>query len=389
MDHDLIYPADLAPGYGLTAENLDQTHARLFAAMAEDPEHADTIAQTPWAGGTLLETARAYVGASAVPLYDFDLAFNYWNWIYQFGLYGQNHALAWDRLEQILYPRLDNAPLNAFCLDQGLAFVENSAALIEKWQPILPALLDQLAVSGVRIICNHATWMSQGILIVLFYHALQQYCADHPQATPQVERLGLFDSMEMGTKVHTLLGPWITTLGRKLNPAISDLSAMAGIQAISNVVKVFPDTPSGRFECCAHRWKGEVRKALRLLRQLEITPGNLIFETPSGKQDDQRDGCLVPGPMPKAAVRLSRSRPNQIVLVGMDERRIFDHGVQEGGFQGGTMQLGKVGFTLKSYIGERPSSSSPDWPFHTWTELEPALVKIIHDPEGLRIGQIG
>ena len=174
-----------------------------------------------------------------------------------------------------------------------------------------------------------------------------------------MKALGLHDPMEMGTKVNTLLGPWITTLGQKLNPAISDLNAMAGVQAMSNVVKVFPDTPSGRFECCPQRWQGEVRRAHKHLRTLETTPGNLIFETPSGGQDMQRDGKLIPRSMPKAAVRLARARPNQMILVGMDERAIFDTGMQEGGFTGGLMQPGEVGFTLKSYIGERPKDSSP------------------------------
>ena len=141
MDHDLIYPADLAPGYGLTADNLNATHARLFEALAADPEHAATVGQFPWAGEILLETARRHVMANDVPLYDFDLTFNYWNWLYQFGLYGRDYALAWDRLEQILYPRLSNPDLNAFCLNQGLTFVENSEAVIEKWQPIFPRLL--------------------------------------------------------------------------------------------------------------------------------------------------------------------------------------------------------------------------------------------------------
>ena len=53
--------------------------------------HAQTLASLPWAGPRLLESARAFVQASAVPLYDFDLAFNYWNWIYQFELYGHDH----------------------------------------------------------------------------------------------------------------------------------------------------------------------------------------------------------------------------------------------------------------------------------------------------------
>ena len=387
MDHAILYPDDLAPGHGLHAENLEATHASLFAAYANHPEHAETIARLPWASSTLLETARPHVAQAGAPLYDFDLAFNYWNWLYQFALYGEEHVLAWDTLEAMVYPRLDDPMLNQFCLTQGLAFVENSAELIEKWQPILPGLLNQLELSGVRMICNHATWMSQGILIILFHHALQKYCADNPEAKSQVERLGLFDPLEMGTKVHTLLGPWITTLGHKLNPAISDLNAMAGVQAMSNVIKVFPDTPSGRFEVCNRRWQAEVRKALKLLRNLEMTPGNLIFETPSGQQDWQREGELIPGPMPKAAVRLARSRPNQIVLVGMDERAIFDRGVQEGGFTGGTMQPGPVGFALRSLVGQRPEDSAPDWPFTSWTEMEHAIANLIEDPEGHKIGK--
>ena len=259
--------------------------------------------------------------------------------------------------------------------------------MIDKWQPHLPQLLNQLELSGVRVVCNHATWMSQGILIILFYHALQKYCADHPGAKAQVERLGLFNPMEMGTKVNTLLGPWITTLGHKLNPAISDLNAMAGVQAMSNVVKVFPDTPSGRFECCGRRWQGEVRKALKYLRTLEMTPGNLIFETPSGQQDKQHEGYLVPEYMPKAAVRLARSRPNQLILVGMDERALFDTGTQEGGFTGGIMQAGPVGFTLKSLLAQRPEGSHAEWPFETWQDMEPAVAGLIEDPKGQKIGR--
>ena len=73
----------------------------------------------------------------------------------------------------MVYPRLEDPMLNQFCLTQGSGFIENSEELIAKWQPVLPALLDQLSVSGVRVVCNHATWMSlQGILIILFYHAL-------------------------------------------------------------------------------------------------------------------------------------------------------------------------------------------------------------------------
>ena len=377
----------MAPGHLLTPDNLATHHRLILDAFAQDPQHAETLASAEWADAVLLETAQAALQAAPVPYYDFDLAFNYWNWIYQFGLYGHDHVLHWDRLEQMAYPRLDDPMLNQFCLTQGLAFIENSAELIEKWQPVLPGLLNQLEHSGVRVVCNHATWMSQGILIILFYNALQKYCADHPAEKAKVEALGLYDAMEMGTKVNTLLGPWITTLGLKLNPAISDLNAMAGVQAMSNVVKVFPDTPSGRFECCSQRWQGEVRKALKHLRQLEVTPGNLIFETPSGGQDMQRNGKLIPMNMPKAAVRLARSRPNQMILVGMDERRIFDAGVREGGFQGGNMQPGRVGFTLKSYIGDRPEGSSPNWPFADWAELESAVAALIHDPDGKRIGQ--
>ncbi len=387
MDHSLLYPEDLAPGYGLNLDSLEAIHDKIFAAFREDPEHAGTIAGKPWAAETLLTTARSHVGVSQVPLYDFDLAFNYWNWLYQFALYDREHVLAWDQLETLLYPRLDDQLLNQFCLTQGLAFIENSAELIEVWQPLFPALIEQLQVSGVRVVCNHATWMSQGILIILFYHALQKYCVDNPTEKTKVEALGLYDPMEMGTKVYTLLGPWITTLGHKLNPAISDLNAMAGVQAMSNVVKVFPDTPSGRFECCPRRWQGEVRKALKFLRQLEMTPGNLIFETPSGQQDSQKDGKLIPAPMPKAAVRLARSRPNQLILVGMDERAIFDKGTQEGGFTGGIMQPGQVGFTLKSLIAPRPEGSEPDWPFNSWEEMEPAVVDIIRSPNGEKIGQ--
>lgn len=387
VKHQKFYPDDLAPGYILTPDSLADTHRRILKAFAHNREHAQTLATTPWAAAALLKTAQEAIQGTLEPIYDFDLAFNYWNWIYQFSLYGQDHALHWDRLEQMVYPRLEDPMLNQFCLTQGLAFIENSTDLIRKWQPLLPSLLDQLQRSGVRVICNHATWMSQGILIILFYHALQTYCANNPAERKRVERLGLFDPMEMGTRVNTLLGPWITTLGFKLNPAISDLNAMTGVQAMSNVVKVFPDTPSGRFECCAQRWQGEVRKALKHLRGLEIKPGNLIFETPSGGQDMQKAGKLIPGKMPKAAVRLARSRPNQLILVGMDERHIFDKGVQEGGFTGGIMQPGKVGFTLKSYMGLRPENSNPDWPFAHWQELEPTVAGLIHDPEGNKIGQ--
>ena len=387
VQHERFYPADLAPGHRLTPENLEPTHAGILAAFAQDPEHSQTLAQTPWAGQTLLDQAKSALAQADGPLYDFDLAFNYWNWIYQFALYGQAHALNWDRLETMVYPRLSDPMLNQFCLNQGLAFVENSDELIEKWQPILPALLNQLQISGVRVVCNHATWMSQGILIILFYHAIQRYCADHPDQVPLVKALGLYEAMDLGLKVNTLLGPWITTLGQKLNPAISDLNAMAGVQAMSNVVKVFPDTPSGRFVCCENRWQGEVRRALKHLRTLETTPGNLIFETPSGGQDAQQNGKLIPGKMPKAAVRLARARPNQLILVGMDERPLFDHGVKEGGFTGGLMQPGRVGFTLKSYIGQRPADSGPDWPFADWTELEPNVVALIHDADGNAIGQ--
>lgn len=387
MDHPQIYSEDLAPGYGLHLNNLEAVHTHLCQAFAQDPEHAATFANLPWVPEVLLDQARGPVATSPVPLYDFDLAFNYWNWLYQFALYGRGYVLAWDRLEAMVYPRLDDRDLNAFCLQQGLAFIENAQALLAKWQPILPTLLDQLAHSGARVVCNHATWMSQGILIILFYHALQLYCADHPGERARVEALGLFDPMELGSKVYTLLGPWITTLGHKLNPTISDLSAMTGVQALSNVVKVFPDTPSGRFTACHRRWQAEVRRALKLLRQLELQPGNLIFETPSGCQDGQVNGHLIPGPMPKAAVRLARSRPNQLILVGMDERAIFDQGPQEGGFTGGIMQPGPVGFALKSLIARRPKASPADWPFASWRDLEPAIVDLIEDPAGRKIGQ--
>ena len=387
MDHSLIYPEDLAPGYGLTLETLEAVHDKILAAYRQNPEHADTLGSKPWVPETLLANARVQLAANRVPFYDFDLAFNYWYWLYQFALYDRDQVLVWDRLETLVYPCLDDAQLTQFCLTQGLALIENSAALIEVWQPLLPALLEQLHRSGVRLVCNHATWMSQGILIILFYHALQKYCADNPSEQPKVEALGLYEAKTLGSRVYTLLGPWITTLGHKLNPAVSDLNAMTGIQALSTVVKVFPDTPSGRFVCCPRRWQAEVRKALKLLRQLEMTPGTLIFETPSGQQDGQVQGKLIPGTMPKAAVRLARSRPNQLILVGMDERAIFNRGRQEGGFKGGTMQPGPVGFTLKSLIAPRPEGSSPYWPFATWEEMEPTIVDLIHDPKGQKIGQ--
>lgn len=389
MDHPILYPDDLAPGHALTAESLDAVHASIFPAFEEHGEHRATLAANPWAQTTVLETARAAIAATNAPLYDFDLAYNYWNWLYQVALYGQDHALAWDRLETMVYPRLDDPDLNAFCLNTGLAFIENADTLIAKWQPVLPGLLNQLSHSGVRVVCNHATWMSQGFLIILFYHALQKYCADNPEEVARVQDLGLYEAMEMGTKVNTLLGPWITTLGHKLNPAISDLNAMAGVQAMSNVIKVFPDTPSGRFTLCNRRWQGEVRKALKYLRMLELTPGTLIFETPSGQQDQQSGGKLIPGAMPKAAVRLSLSRANQLILVGMDERQVFDRGtVEEGGFTGGILQPGPIGFTINSLIGKRPEDGNANWPFSDWAELEPAIAELIEDPSGAKVGQM-
>ncbi len=361
----------------MTLDTLAAIHDKVLAAFAEDPEHAQTLAALSWAGAVLLATAKAEVAAARAPLFDFDLAFNYWNWLYQFALYGRGHALAWDRLERSLYPRLDDAQVNAFTHAQGLEFVQNRADVIAAWQPVLPALIDQLEVSGVRIICNHATWMSQGFLIVMLHKALSVYCARTPRAAARVAALGLLDPMEFGTRAHTLLGPWITTLGHKLSPAVSDLPAIGAIQAISNVLKVFPDTPSGRFVCCHRRWQGEVRKVLRLLKGLESTPGTLIFETPSGMQDAQVEGTLVPQPMAKAAVRLSRARPNQVVLVAMDERDLFDAPQNRGGFQGGRMRHGHLRIAVKSYLGPRPRQSAPDWPFAHWQDMETQIADLI------------
>ncbi len=378
LHHASIFPEDLAPGYGLTLDSLATVHDKVLRAFAEHPEHAQTLASVPWAGQVLLATAKAEVATTRESLFDFDLAFNYWNWVYQIALYGRGYALAWDRLERSLYPRLHDGNLNAFTHAQGLEFVQNREEVIAAWQPVLPALINQLELSGVRIICNHATWMSQGFLIVMLHKALSVYCERNPCASARVAALGLRDPMEFGTHAYTLLGPWITTLGHKLSPGISDLPAIGAIQAISNVLKVFPDTPSGRFTCCHRRWQGEVRKVLRFLKTLESTPGTLIFETPSGMQDAQINGALVPQPMAKAAVRLSRARPNQMVLVAMDERDLFHAPRSRNGFQGGHMRGGHLHMAVKSYLGPRPSDSAPDWPLAHWQDMETQIADLIH-----------
>ncbi|MGB0785980.1 MAG: hypothetical protein ACPGRH_07470 [Alphaproteobacteria bacterium] len=369
MDHPSIFPEDLCPGYSLTVDSLERIHEKTLSAFGSDPEHAETLNNLSWAPKALFDAALAEIKLSIEPLYDFDLAFNYWNWIYQFALYGTRYELAWDRMTKIHYPRIPDANISAFTHAQGLAFVKNREEIVETWMPVLPGLLDQLEKSGVRIICNHATWMSQGFLIVMLHRALAVYCARNPSEAARAKSLGLLDPMEFGTKANTLLGPWITTLGHKLSPEVSDLPAIGAIQSISNVVKVFPDTPSGRFECCRRRWKMEVRRTLRLLRELEDTPGTLIFETPSGKQDAQLGGNLVPGPMAKAAVRLSKVRPNQVILVGMDERDLFDGGIGISGFQGGIMRYGRMGLAVKTLIASRPKDSNADWPFKSWHDV--------------------
>ena len=378
MQHPLIFSEDLAPGYPLTFETLEANHARILAAFAEDPEHSATLASLPWASKILMETARGHIATASTRLYDFDLAFNYWNWIYQFALYGEDYDLAWDRLEQSTYPCLSDQKLNAFTHAQGLEFIENRDEVIDKWQPILPGLIDRLEVSGVRIICNHATWMSQGFLVVMLHEALRVYCTRFPGEKQRVAALGLLDPIDFGRRAHTLLGPWITTLGHKLSPAVSDLPAMGAIQAISNVIKVFPDTPSGRFLCCHRRWQREVRKVLRILKTLENTPGALIFETPSGMQDACVGGSLVPQPMAKAAIRLSRVRPNHFILVGMDERDLFEINQSIGGFRGGGMRHGRLRLAINSYLSPRDmADATAPWPVLRWQDMERQIAGLV------------
>lgn len=380
---------DLVSGEILTPANLDLLAAKLIRFFAAEPYHAEAFARAPNAAAAMLDAARQELSRASARWHDFDLAYNFHFWLQQFATYGTaGISLVWDSFEQLDYPFLNDAELNRFCLSEGLAYIENAEACIAQFLPLIPALLTALEYSGVRFIANHATWMSQGILIILLFHSLQAYAQQNPGESARLERMGLLDSMQLGQQIYTLLGPWITTTGQRLS-AVTDLTALRGVNALGNVIKVFPDTDSGRMPFFPFRWKKEVKRALKRLHSIEATPGKILLETPSARGDEQRNGRLTPYPMARAAVRLARSKSNQLVLVGLDERALFDTGFNEGAFLGGSMQPGRVGVRVKSYLGQRPAGErSAAWPFTDWTDIEPEIAALIHDPDGQRIGQV-
>ena len=383
---------DLLPGDILTLAELDKVSAKVFAAFANDPLHGPTLAAFPVAQDLCCQAAHNALARQkpvAGTWHDYDLAYNFHFWLQQFTTYGVDGInLVWDEFERIYYPFPSDRELNRFCASEGLGFIQNIDACVAQFLPILPGMLDALENGGVRFIANHATWMSQGIIIILLFHSLQYYAQQQPSQRDRIERLGLLDPMAFGSHIHTLLGPWIPTTGQALSD-ISDISAMRGINALGHVIKVFPDTESGRMPFFPYRWKKEIKRVLKLLYTIEATPGSILIETPSARADDQRNGTLSPYPMARAAVRVGRFRTSQIVLVGLDERELFDSGFDEGSFQGGRMKPGRVGLRLEACWGQRPENhTSHCWPFTDWHDVETRIAGLIHNPDGQAIGQV-
>ncbi len=256
-------------------------------------------------------------------------------WLHHYVDFGMHARCLWDDPMTVWYERTIMGTSEAL-IQHVRRYVKNLDELVNTWDNALDELLERSKTTSTRILCNHATWYSQGIIALSLIAALRRRYGDQP-----LDRLPF--------QFAILVGPAITTMGVPMI-AGNDLTPLAILRLASHVIKTLPATENAVLPEAPTLAKRLVRHSLKTLRNAEKTPGIILLEAPSGRADFQMDGKLFAFPPLRAALRPPAKGNEKILGIALDERDLFDRGfVDNATFAGGNFKEGHVHMAIPQF----------------------------------------
>jgi hypothetical protein len=251
---------------------------------------------------------------------DFAIVYHCYFWMHHLMDYGFNSPLLWDNPLETLYPAHTNPDLIKRTFGAINEHVTNQDSLFGNVlnEEFVNLLFEHLEKRSVRLIVNHPTLFTSGLLTYALYEAVCRV-------------KGFEAALSILSKLHVLLGPILLTIQSQPFKTIP-ISVQDLARASCPIIKTLPATENAHIPEMPQTHRSIIYKSLRTLKKIEREPGNIILEAPAGRVDAQRNFKIMPFGVIPAAMRPSDDQGVPILLISVDERDMFEGGLVENGF---------------------------------------------------------